>query len=109
MKNPGAVSRIMIYVIRYKIKTMFLFFDTWECRTQQRVEPNKNNKKKAIKTRETRNFNRNKKNSKRKNRNTKNRNTKRNTKSSKQNTSNKSDNNRRIERVETRTAEIERT
>ena len=80
MKNPGAVSRIMIYVIRYKIKTMFLFFDTWECRTQQRVEPNKNNKKKAIKTRETKNFNRNKNNSKRKNRNTKNRNTKRNKK-----------------------------
>ena len=74
---------------------MFFFFDIWECRTQQKVEPNKNDKKKAIKTRKARNFNRNKKNCKRKTRNTKNKNT---TRTKKLKT--KTLGNRRIEKLE---------
>ena len=79
---------------------MFFFFDIWECRTQQKVEPNKNDKKKAIKTRKARNFNRNKKNCKRKTRNTKNRNTTWTKKLKIKTLGNKRDNNRRIEKLE---------
>lgn len=53
MDEAGAIFKIMICVIQYKI----IFFSS----TKNNVEPKKNNKRKARKSRKTRNIKRDKK------------------------------------------------